>query len=412
MAIKIFTLTHKKFDEPDDKMYIPLQVGKALSRDLGYLGDDVGENISEMNCYYSELTGVYWIWKNDKSSDYVGVCHYRRYLINTEGKLFNESEFDEILKDYDIITSKKLKYDFTYYDGYDDAHNIKDLIETGKVISEKYPEYYANFERLVHSNESYFGNIMVTSKKLFDEYASWLFDIFVEVQKRIDINSYDDYHKRVFGFISEFLLMVWVDTNKLMAYECMVGMSAEKYETKEMKVNLAAYFKNKDMQGAKTYFMECYSKRPDVLLEASDITGELKLSMQVITTCENEYKNNLVSVLDSVNEYTKLIEYIRNLNNIVKKYMSNTNLKEDINYLHNNKVSYIAIDISVMIFCENVESSVKTLIKIAIDMEKVQNYEMQIQLLNRCLDYDSSNQVVLTMLASAQKNLLRMSPTS
>jgi hypothetical protein len=108
-----------------------------------------------------------------------------------------------------------------------------------------------------------------------------------------------------------------------------------------------------------------------------------------------------------VNEYTKLIDYFRNLNNIVKKYMSNTNLKEEINYLHNNKVSYIAIDISVMLFCENVESSVKTLIKIAIDMEKVQNYEMEIQLLNRCLDYDSNNQVVLTMLASAQNNLLR-----
>jgi hypothetical protein len=398
MAIKIFTLTHKKFEEPSDKMYIPLQVGRELSNDLGYLGDNTGENISDMNCYYSELTGIYWIWKNDISTDYVGVCHYRRYLINAEGKLFHESEFEDILKDYDIITSKKLKYDFTYYEGYSDAHNINDLIETGKVISEKYPEYYTNFERLVHSNESYFGNIMVTSKKLFDEYSSWLFDIFAEVQKRIDISAYDDYHKRVFGFISEFLLLVWVDTNKLKPYECMVGMSEEKYETKEMKVNLASYFKNKDIEGAKTYFMECYSKRPDVLLEASDTTGELKLSMQVITTCENERKNNLVSILDSVNEYKELILYFKNLNHIINRYINNSNLDEDIKYLHQNKVSYIAIDIAIMLFCDNVETSINTLIKIAKDMEKIHNYKMKIQLLNRCLEYDPNNQKVLEII--------------
>ncbi|MFA9378822.1 MAG: DUF4422 domain-containing protein [Lachnotalea sp.] len=406
MSVKIFTMTHKKFDEPADKMYIPLQVGRELSSDLGYLGDNSGENISKMNGYYSELTGVYWIWKNDKSTDYVGVCHYRRYLINAEGKLFKESEFEEILKNYDIITSKKLKYDFTYYDGYDDAHNIKDLIETGKVISEKYPEYYTNFERLVHSNESYFGNIMVTSKKLFDEYSSWLFDIFAEVQKRIDTSSYDDYHKRVFGFISEFLLMVWINTNGLKPYECMVGMSEEKHETKEMKANLANYFENKDIEGAKTYFMECYSKRPDVLLEASDTTGELKLSMQVISTCENEYKNNLVCVLDSVNEYKDLIQYFKNLNNIINRYINNTILEEDIDYLHENIVSYIAIDIAIILFCVDAASSINTLIKIAKDMEKVQDYNMEIQLLNRCLEYDSNNQTVLELLSTVQNKLI------
>jgi len=82
MSVKIFTMTHKKFDAPNDKMYVPLHVGRAMSEDLGYLGDNTGENISDMNCYYSELTGVYWIWKNYHESDYVGVCHYRRYLIN------------------------------------------------------------------------------------------------------------------------------------------------------------------------------------------------------------------------------------------------------------------------------------------------------------------------------------------
>ncbi len=406
MPVKIFTMTHKKFEEPKDKIYIPLHVGRVSSSDLGYLGDDTGENISSMNCYYSELTGVYWIWKNDKESEYVGVCHYRRYLINEEGKIFDEAGFEKILKDYDIITSKRLKYDFTYYEGYEEAHNIKDLIETGNVLKEKYPEYYANFERLVHSKESYFGNIMVTSKQLFDEYASWLFDIFEEVQKRIDIRSYDDYHKRVFGFISEFLLMVWVTTKKLKAHECMVGMSEEKHETKEMRTRIAEFFMNKDIQGAKSYFMECYQKRPDVLLEASDITGELKLSMQVITTCENEQKSKLKSVVEIFPNYVELINYFRNLNLIVNRYILQENLEEDIHYLQQNKVSYIAIGIAIMLFCENEEASIHTLLRIAADMDKYKNYEMEIQLLNRCLEYDINNQNIRSLLNLANKKRL------
>lgn len=54
----------------------------------------------------------------------------------------------------------------------------------------------------------------------------------------------------------------------------MVGMTGEKAETREMKEKLAGYFRRKDVAGAKTYFMERLKKRPDVLMEASDITGE------------------------------------------------------------------------------------------------------------------------------------------
>lgn len=63
MLVKIYTMTHKKFDVPNDPMYVPLQVGAEGKEPLGYVRDNTGENISALNCYYSELTGVYWIWK-------------------------------------------------------------------------------------------------------------------------------------------------------------------------------------------------------------------------------------------------------------------------------------------------------------------------------------------------------------
>lgn len=397
MSVKMFTMTHKKFEEPEDKMYIPLQVGRALSKDLGYLTDDTGDHISKRNASYSELTGVYWVWKNETLADYVGICHYRRYLINPFERIFSEPELLDILQEYDLITSKRLHYDYTYYEGYADAHNIKDLIMTGEVIKEYYPEYYKHFNRLVHAKESYFGNIMVASKPMFDAYAKWLFTILFEVEKRIDISSYDDYHKRVFGFISEFLLLVWVETNQLKAYECMVGMSGEKTETKEIKDRLAIFFKEKDIEGAKQYFMECYQKRPDVLLEASDTTGELKLSMQVITTCENETMNGLPTTLEYVKEYADLMLYFRNLNSIINRYKLGQTLETDVIYLCNQKVTHIAISIAIMLFCDNNDSAINTLLCIFDDMNQ-HDTSKAFQLLKRCCNYNEKDPRVIERL--------------
>lgn len=39
MSIKIFVMTHKQFEAPTDSMYVPLQVGHAISPELGYLAD-------------------------------------------------------------------------------------------------------------------------------------------------------------------------------------------------------------------------------------------------------------------------------------------------------------------------------------------------------------------------------------
>ena len=93
---------------------------------------------------------------------------------------------------------------------------IRDREAAGEVIKERYPAYYPAFERLVHGTRTYFGNMFVTSKELYDSYCSWLFSIFAEVEKRICLETGEDaYHKRVFGFISEFLLLVWVTVQGL-----------------------------------------------------------------------------------------------------------------------------------------------------------------------------------------------------
>lgn len=60
MDIKILVATHKKAHMPLDEMYLPIRVGNVLAKDdIGYKGDDTGENISEKNPYFCELTALY-----------------------------------------------------------------------------------------------------------------------------------------------------------------------------------------------------------------------------------------------------------------------------------------------------------------------------------------------------------------
>jgi hypothetical protein len=356
MSVKIYTMTHKKFTVPEDTMYVPLQVGSAGGENLGYLCDDTGDNISEQNCYYSELTGVYWVWKNDTESDIVGICHYRRYLLNEKGVMFNQKEIEDLMTKYDVLTSRLLTLDFSYHYGFSDNHNIVDLDTTGEVIKEKYPEYYDTFEELVNKNHTYFGNICVMKKKLFDRYCEWLFDIFFEVQKRINVEEYDSYHKRVFGFISEFLLYVFITKNNLSPYECKVGMIDEKAETKEMKLRLAQYFHEKDIAGAKQYFMEVYKKRPDVLMEASDITGELRICMQIIATAEAEQKSQVSTCLDMGYTYQELMGRFKLFNSIVRRYCAEKQTENDALNLKKLGMSKEAISVAVTAFCKDKES--------------------------------------------------------
>lgn len=288
MHIQIFTMTHKPFSVPSDPMYVPLQVGHALHDDLGYIGDDTGDNISALNGYYSELTGVYWVWKNVTDADYVGICHYRRYLLNDAGFVFTQDELQSLLQDYDILTSKRLTLNFSYAYGFGENHSPEDLAVASDVIAELYPDFYPLYARRLQENHTYFGNMMLCSKVLFDEYCAFLFPIFRAMHPRLALDDYDDYHKRLYGFISEFLLMVWCEYRHLRVKECKVGLIGEKKETKETIDRLLNYLYEEDIAGAKAYFLSVKEKRPDILMEASDIDGHLHLCLQIISTCEYE----------------------------------------------------------------------------------------------------------------------------
>lgn len=344
--IRIFVMTHKAFTPPPDPMYVPLQVGSACHPSLGCLSDHTGDHISDLNAYYSELTGMYWLWKNDKDTDMIGICHYRRYLIAEDGHLYQYNDIEHLLSRYDLIVTKKLELRMPYYDGFAATHDEKDLIETERVVAEKYPDYAPLFHEMVHKKETYFANMMVCRKQLYDAYCTWLFDILFEVQRRIDTTGYDNYRKRVYGFLSEFLLTVWIVKNQLHVYESCVGMSCEKRETEEMKQALAVYFQQQDILGAKQYFLHQLEKRPDVLMEASDIHGELKLCMQIISTCEYEKKRGERTMVERGMSFEELLTHMKNLNRFIDQLEDMDNENEIRNYVAEHPVSATAAEIA------------------------------------------------------------------
>lgn len=55
-----------------------------------------------------------------------------------------------------------------------------------------------------------------------DRYCEWLFAVLAELEARLDISGYSEYDRRVFGFIGERLMDVWVETEQISYTECSV----------------------------------------------------------------------------------------------------------------------------------------------------------------------------------------------
>lgn len=348
MKIKIFTMTHKKFQEPIDKIYVPLHVGKARAEDLGYLGDDTGESISRWNNYYGELTGVYWAWKNEQKADIIGICHYRRFFLNEQRQLMNQQEYEEILKDYDMIVSEKMEADTSYLDYFGEAHNAEDLLTVGEVIKEKYPQYAPYFQKAMEGNTYYYGNLMVAPRKIFQEYAAWLFDILFEVEKRIEVESYDLYNQRVFGFLSEQMVKIWVEKNGLKVYEGTVGITGEKAETIEFKLAMTQLVKMKQITEARQMFYEYLKVRPDIRLELSDIKGEIPVIEQLLYIAEEERKRNISGLSENGWDLNQWLIHYRKVMQCLSHFSQGEVEQEEADYILEKQVSWVMAKVMIM----------------------------------------------------------------
>lgn len=226
----IYIITHKKFKPyfQDKLHYQILHVGTNQDCAEDYLRDDSGNQISEKNPSYCELTGLYWIWKNVecRADEITGLVHYRRYFtdrisdllytyFHIHPRVISYRVIQKKLEKADVILPVREKIFRTVAQSYADVHNLEDLLLTRKAIEQASPDYVGTYDKVMNSHYYYYANMIICRKKMLDQYCTWLFVVLEKLEPMIDLTKYEDpYQRRVFGFLAERLLQVWVIHNQ------------------------------------------------------------------------------------------------------------------------------------------------------------------------------------------------------
>ncbi|WP_281672908.1 DUF4422 domain-containing protein [Pseudoramibacter alactolyticus] len=222
--IQIIVAAHKAYPMPEDPMYLPVHVGAEGKTDaggnpldLGYTKDNFGDNISEKNSAYCELTGLYWAWKH-LDCDFIGLVHYRRHFTDGSKKknpfesVLTYEKLAPMLDRYPVFVPKKRHYYIeTLYSHYAHTHYAEQLDVTREIIAEHYWDYLAAYDRVAAQRYGYMFNMMIMRRDLTDAYCTWLFAILEELENRIDDSKLDAFQGRFYGRVSEILLNVWLD---------------------------------------------------------------------------------------------------------------------------------------------------------------------------------------------------------
>lgn len=230
LDIKIMVISHKPYWMPKDDIYVPMYVGEMAREiengakfDDRCLTDGTADNIAKKNPNYCELTGLYWGWKNIQA-DYIGLVHYRRLFTKKEQlsvekkrlQVLTSNDWNELLSNYTVVVPKKRKYYIeSNYSHYIHAHHSEGLDQTRIILKEMYPEYIPFYDRVMKRTWAHMFNMFVMRKDLYDAYCQWMFSILFELERRVDISSYSVYEARIFGFVSELLLDVWLEYNNI-----------------------------------------------------------------------------------------------------------------------------------------------------------------------------------------------------
>ena len=182
----------------------PIQVGREKAGTaIADLADNTGYNISGRNGNYSELTGLYWIWKNklnkcnDDSNQYCGFGQYRRML-----KLSDDDLMRLVDNNVDVALPYPMPYEPTIHAHHERYINGSDWDALLKVLVELDPEYAKVFPDVLNQQFLYNYNVILAKKTVLRDYCSWLFPILLKTEEMTDGMKRSD---RYLGYMAETL---------------------------------------------------------------------------------------------------------------------------------------------------------------------------------------------------------------
>ncbi len=199
------------------KYMIPIQVGAAnTEKIITDVRDDSGDNISSKNANYCELTGLYWVWKNDLADDfcdsktcgYYGFAQYRRTL------MLSDEDLKRLVKnDVDVVLPYPLAYEPDI-----NAHHERYLKDADwnallSALDELQPEYAEAFPGILHQEYMYNYNVILAKRDVLRDYCEWLFPILARTEELSDPKGCDR-SDRYLGYMGETLETLYFMKNK------------------------------------------------------------------------------------------------------------------------------------------------------------------------------------------------------
>ena len=194
----------------------PIQAGASLCKErVADILDCDGENISAKNVNYSELTALYWIWKNilvqnspNDKNEFYGLSHYRRLL-----ELSEDDRMKLVDNEVDVVLPYPMPYEPNI-----EMHHKRYLADSDwdalvTALTELQPEYADYLSQVLQQQYLYNYNIILAKKKVLTDYCEWLFPILERVEN-LSIPKGCDRQDRYIGYMGETLTTLYFMMNR------------------------------------------------------------------------------------------------------------------------------------------------------------------------------------------------------
>ncbi len=181
-----------------------IQAGAALTDvKIAMLQDNTGDNISERNRQYCEMSAVYWIWKNT-NHEWTGIEHYRRHL-HVKPEMLHE--------DIDVLMPLPYMcypYTVAQFRRFVSEDVLQLLL---KALRDLHPEQYPEYNRILYGKYQYTYNLLCARRQVFEDYCGWFFEI-TEYMERISDEVPAIKDTRALSYVAEVLTNLYFMHNE------------------------------------------------------------------------------------------------------------------------------------------------------------------------------------------------------
>jgi hypothetical protein len=188
-----------------------------------WLDEKKGININSLNKFYAELTGFYWLWKNQlknlNKNDIIGNCHNRVLwldkLIDQKQKFTTESLYKNLLSnnnhklnEYDVIQVQPITFkNKNLLSDFEEVHKTDALKKSVFFLNE---ELQKPFLSHLNGNILYPHNMFLTKVHFFEEYCSIIFPWLAKCMDYCNEKKIcNGYNMRLPAFLAERFTSFW-----------------------------------------------------------------------------------------------------------------------------------------------------------------------------------------------------------